>query len=209
MFADESTPDSQVVKLKASRDQHAMLKAAALPLTITLRFVRVYLDTGEMEVLVTSLLDENTYDTEFFKKLYARRWGIETFYGTIKGRLNLENFTGKSVEAILQDFHATIFISALESLITEDAQEHLDQKQTQKNNEHPQRVNKAVSFNAIKNQVLELFYRQKDPQIILDTLTRLFLQKTISTIEKPDKTRIKSSLRKKYNFHRRKKKICY
>ena len=28
------------------------------------------------------------------------QWGIETFYGAIKGRLYLENFTGKSVEAV-------------------------------------------------------------------------------------------------------------
>ena len=110
MFADKSLPDSQVVTLKAPKVQQKKLKAAALPLSITVRFVRVWLKSGEMEVLVTSLLDEHVYDTAFFKELYALRWGIETFYGTIKGRLNLENFSGKSVEAILQDFHATIFI---------------------------------------------------------------------------------------------------
>ena len=45
------------------------------------------------------------------KKLYGLRWEIETFFGVLKGRLSLENFTGLTVEAIKQDFWSTIFIS--------------------------------------------------------------------------------------------------
>jgi hypothetical protein len=34
------------------------------------------------------------------------RWGVETFYGVLKGRLELEHFSGQSVEAVRQDFGA-------------------------------------------------------------------------------------------------------
>ena len=44
------------------------------------------LATGELEVLVTTLLDETTYPTQEFKELYHYRWGIETYYGAWKGR---------------------------------------------------------------------------------------------------------------------------
>ena len=72
---------------------------------------------GEIEVLMTSLLDSNI-DKEEFKKLYGLRWEIETFFGVLKGRLSLENFTGLTIEAIKQDFWSTIFISNYETILT-------------------------------------------------------------------------------------------
>lgn len=47
------------------------------------------------------------------------RWGVETFFSIVKGRLCLENFTGKTSEAVKQDFWSTVFISNLETLMTE------------------------------------------------------------------------------------------
>ncbi len=80
-----------------------------LPESLTVRFVRVTLDTGETEVLATSLLDAKAYPPGMLKELYWKRWGVETFYGSLKTRLCLENFSGTSIEAILQEFHATVF----------------------------------------------------------------------------------------------------
>ena len=54
-----------------------------------------------------------------FLALYGLRWGIETFYGLIKTRLTLENFTGLGVEAVKQDFYATLYLSGLESVLTD------------------------------------------------------------------------------------------
>lgn len=90
------------------------MQKLGLPIEITVRFVRVKLSTGETEVLVISLKDNN-YSRESFKEVYGLRWGIETYFSVLKGRLNLENFSGKSKEAVLQDLYATIFISNLES----------------------------------------------------------------------------------------------
>jgi len=54
-------------------------------------------------VLVTSLLDGYLYPTQGFLALYHLRWGIETFYGLLKTRLELENFTGTGAEAVRHD----------------------------------------------------------------------------------------------------------
>lgn len=117
-------PASQQVTLTAPPPKKE-LKARGLPQQLTVRFVRVVLETGEYEVLVTSLLDEVKYPTADFKEIYGLRWGVETFYGVVKTRLQLENFTGKTVESIRQDFHATIYITGLESILTHDAEEQL------------------------------------------------------------------------------------
>ena len=178
-----------------------------LPEKITVRFVRVVLDTGEIEILVTSLLDEQAYPTEEFKELYHLRWGVETFYGLVKTRLALENFTGKTVESIKQDFYATIFITGLESILTYDLNQELEVQPEE--NKHKQKVNKAVSFNAIKNKVVDLFYSNMDTHEILMKLSHMFKQNRTCVREGRTVPRRKRSARALLNFHRRAKKACF
>jgi len=83
------------------------------------RFVWVRLSTGEIEVLVTSRLDEEKYTTQMLKELYHLRWGVEGFFGVLKERLKMDNFTGKTVVSVRQDFFATMFLTGLESVLTQ------------------------------------------------------------------------------------------
>jgi hypothetical protein len=195
---------SQRVTLIAPHPQQE-LKALGLPKQLTVRFVRVLLDTGEYEVLVTSLLDAVEYPVDDFKAIYGLRWGVETFYGVVKTRLQLENFTGKTVESIKQDFHATIYITGLESLLTDQAEERLSQKKTT----HEYHVNKAVAFNAIKNQVIDLLYCESDLDLLLEQLTKLFLKNPTCTRSNRAVPRRKRSDRVLLNHHKRLKKICF
>jgi IS4 transposase len=103
-------------------------------------------------VLATNLLDEQKYPTAEFAELYHCRWGIETFYGVLKGRLDLENFSGLSSQAVRQDVFATVFLSNLESLLIAPAQEQLQQKSQKA--KYRQQVNHAVSFHTIKSHLI-------------------------------------------------------
>ena len=203
MFSGQG-PASRAVTLTAPQSEKE-LKAWGLPKHLTVRFVRISVDTEEYEVLVTSLLDEVQYLTADFKEIYGLRWGVETFYGVIKTRLQLENFTGKTVESIRQDFHATIYITGLESILTNDAEEQLSQKSTQ----HEYHVNKMVSFNVIKNEVIDLLYHESDIDVLLKKLTRLFLKNPSCTRKNRKVPRRKRSDRNLLNHHRRLKKICF
>jgi len=199
-------PDSQVVTLTPCAGQMPSIRERGLPLSLKVRLVRVLLSTGEYEVLVTSLLDDSQYPTEGFLELYHLRWGIETFYGLLKTRLELENFTGISAEAVRQDFHATVYLSGLESLLTDTAQAMLDTKATK----YPQTVNRAVSFNAIKNHALDLLLAGGlETDLLLERLTALFL--TNPCLERRDRNppRKKTSARRLLNFHKRQKKHCF
>ena len=195
---------SQPVTLIAPQTKKE-LKELGLPKQLAVRFVRVLLDTGEYEVLVTSLLDEVEYPVSDFKELYWLRWGVESFYGVVKTRLQLENFTGRTVESIKQDFYATIYITGLESILTDQAEERLSQKNTK----HAYHVNKAVSFNAIKNQVIDLLYHESDLDILLEKLTKLFLKNPSCTRKNREVPRRKSSDRVLLNHHKRLKKVCF
>ena len=163
-------PDDVVVTLTAPAGFSKDPSHQGLPVTLTVRFVRVALDNGEYEVLATSLLDQHVYTLDDFKDLYWLRWGVETFYGILKTRLGLENFSGLSAESIRQDFYAAVLLTGIESILTEDAEEQLEQQR----GGHPKKVNKAVSFNAIKYRAFELFMGSASPEDTLEELTELF-----------------------------------
>lgn len=198
--------DSQIVTLVPCKKQREKMKKLGLPMKLTVRFVRVLLDTGEYEVLVTSLLDGTKYPTTEFKTLYWFRWKIETFYGILKTRLELENFTGNSVEAVRQDFFSTIFLTGLESILTDAAQAKLDEKQ---NNKHRQVVNRTISFNTIKNKAFELLNSNMATTPLLEKLTALFM--TSPNLERKGRScqRKKISASQKLDFYKRRKKHCF
>ena len=77
--------------------------------TYTVRVVRVKLKSGEVETLITNL-SENEFNTNDFLGLYFFRWGIETVYDTLKNKLLIEKFAGRSPVAVLQEYYAMMFI---------------------------------------------------------------------------------------------------
>jgi hypothetical protein len=176
-----------------------------LPETLTVRFVRATLDSGEYEVLATSLLDQQRYPATIFKELYYCRWGIETFYGILQTRLGLENFSGYSVEAIQQDFHVAVLLTGVESILTEGTEEDLEKQ----HGGHPRKVNKAVSFNAIKNKALELFMSTAPQDEVLEDLEQLFKQNPTLVRKDRKPSRKNPSSHQLLGFWKRKRKMVF
>jgi hypothetical protein len=197
--------DSRLVMLTCPPQKRKQIKLNGLPETIAVRFVRVQLNTGEYEVLVTSLRDEIEFPTGGFLELYYLRWGIEGFYGVLKTRLNLENFSGKTAESIYQDFYSTVYLSGLESILTADVNEQLSQKTTK----NKQQVNHAVSFHAIKTQALNLLLSRQPTETVMNCLEKLFLTNPVSIRVNRKVPRRKRSSRHLLNFLKRSRKICF
>ena len=197
--------DSQIVILKPHHTKLKEIDELKLPKEIKVRFVRVKLSTGEYEVLVTNLIDEDEFLTEEFLEIYNLRWGIECFYDVIKNRLNLENFTGKTALSVKQDFYSTIYLCGVETILTSDINEELEKKETK----NRQKVNHNVSFNAIKNQALDLIFSKENTDIILEKLELLFKTNVTQQRDKRKNPRTKRSDRQRVSWLKRKQKICY
>ena len=197
--------NSQIVTLNPCAEQKPVMQKLGLPLSLKVRFVRVTLSTGEHEVLVTSLHNEESYPTAQFAELYYLRWGIETFYGLLKTRLGLENFTGTRAEAVRQDFHSSVYLTGLESILTDSAQKQLDAKETK----YPQTVNRSVSFNVIKNHAFDLLFGDTETEALEEKLTALFLMNPTVERKHRNPPRKKSSARRLLHFHKRQKKHCF
>ena len=208
LFVADEAGVSRRVWLEPPPSQRGRLRARGLPLRIAVRLVAVRLSTGELEVLATSLLDETKYAVADFAEAYRRRWGVEPFYGLIKGRLGLENFSGRTVESVLQAFQATLLMTNLESVLCREPQAELQAGQTPE--QLPAVVNHAVSFNALKNQVIALLYRQDLPvEGVLDLLRYLFLSNPVRQRPGRQVPRRPTNTRRSLHFVRYKKKVVF
>lgn len=118
---------------------------------ITLRMVKVPLPEEREEVLITNLLSE-TFGCLQIAGLYHMRWWIETAYGTLKDRLQMENFTGTEPILLLQDIYSTIYISNLAEDIIRDAETELAEKE--KHRKHKMMVNRTLSIGILKNDLI-------------------------------------------------------
>jgi hypothetical protein len=204
MFENDS-PESITVLLDVSHRHKNKIKKLILPSVIKIRLIRITLSSGETEVLATSLLDEVAFPKKDFKYLYSLRWGVETFFSKVKGRLALENFTGKSVESIYQDFWSTIFISNLETIMIEDVEENINANKTRKKI----KINKAVSFNAIKNLAFDIFFNEPDKEKVANQLTKLFIMNPVVVRENRLVSRKKISDTQSLNYQKRKRKHVF
>jgi hypothetical protein len=132
---------------------------------------------------------------------------METFYGLLKGRLGLENFTGESLEAVRQDFFSSVFLSNVESVLSAPAQQELTAGDAQR--QYPARVNRAQSFHALKSQALELFYSEAPAEEILAKLTRLMRAAPVAQRPQRPPARRAPSLCRSLNHLRYKKKHVF
>lgn len=145
--------------------------------SLKVRLLRIDLPGGEVEVLMTTLLDNKKYPARLFKELYFLRWGVETFYDELKNKLRVEHFTGYSQVSIQQDFACAIFISNLQSIIVNDLADELAIEN--KGRKYDYKVNTNLSYGFLKNRILELLYKEAPMETVFHDLRALFIKNTI------------------------------
>jgi hypothetical protein len=208
LFRLDRANHSQEVWRFCPPEQKAECQRLGLPLKLAVRFVSRRLPTGEVEVLATSLLDEGAYPPAEFLTVYHWRWGHETFYLMLKGRLELENFSGRTLEAGAQDVQAAVLLANLESVLSEPVQAALDQQRTPAT--PARRVNRATAYHALKDQVLDLFYRDLPVPTVMAPLRKLLAGSPVAVRpERPVPRRRSPSFPRSYHFQRRVKKIVF
>ncbi len=168
----KSRKATEVINIKPGKNTPLKNKLYDKSSIIKVRLVRVELDTGETEILMTSLLDMEKYPNKIFKTLYFKRWKVETYYDILKNKLQIENFTGYLEITIQQDFNAIMFISNLQSLIIKEVEEEIGKKYSGRRYQY--KVNNNLSFGFMKNRVIELFLTKK-PEMVLKELKKLFI----------------------------------
>jgi len=147
---------------------------------LKLRLIRVELDTGESEILITSLLDTQSHPYELFAELYHLRWPVEEDYKTMKQWIEIENFSGKSVLSVYQDFHAKVFSKNLISALIYPTQAVID-KNTENCIYRYQR-NFVQALSKVKDVIPLLFLKPLESVIKLISDIHEIVVKTIEPV---------------------------
>lgn len=126
--------------------------------TVKLRVIKLKLTSGEIETLITDL-DEKLLPFQKASEIYFQRWNVEVAYDTLKSHLQLENFTGKSVISVEQDFYATVFFAQFSLSCAAEAIEMIRARDENKTLKYARKSNKKRTISKIRDN----FYR-----IILD-----------------------------------------
>jgi hypothetical protein len=140
---------------------------------LQVRLVRITLDSGAVEVLCTSLLDQERYPYAVFKDLYQHRWPVEEDYKVLKLRVEVENWSGKSPLSIYQDFHAKVFTATLTAILAQPAQAVVAQQSQAK--QYTYQVNFAHLLSKMKDTVV-LLLRRTPIADILASLWQIMLR---------------------------------
>ncbi|NRB81904.1 MAG: IS4 family transposase [Saccharospirillaceae bacterium] len=135
--------------------------------SIDLRLVRVDLPTGTTEILITSLVDETKFPTSIFADLYCQRWDVEEDYKVMKSRLSIENFSGVSVEAVLQDIHAKTLTKNLASIAIIEAR-----KAKPSSRKYKYRINVTHALSQLKDNIVRFLMG-----VSIGGLSRLMIDK--------------------------------
>ena len=120
-----------------------------------LRVVRFDLGNGNEEIIVTNLFDPGL-TWENFKALYHLRWTIETNYGTLKNKLEIEDFSGHSVLAVEQDYYATVTVANLVSILVFDNREQIDEYNKNSSNKYTYKQNVNLTIGLLKDELLHI-----------------------------------------------------
>lgn len=147
------------------------VKEHNLPETIEVRLLKFKLESGEEEVLLTTLCDQKKYRRTEFYKVYGWRWRDETYYDRIKNIFELERFSGLSEESIKQDFYGVIFLATLESVLSQETESEMQLMAAERETKTMPQVNHAISYVALVEEVGKLLL---DPEVsVKETLREL------------------------------------
>jgi len=161
------------------------------------RVVKVVLDTGEVETLLTNLTGNFN-----FKELYFMRWGVEKEYDVLKNTLEIENFSGRTETAIRQDFHIHIIASNMLAASFWEAQEIVDkERNSDDSNKYVYVVNAAQAAAAMRDYLIlaVLASSPRKRSAIFKKMHRVMADAVIPV--RPDRIVLRKKHNRKSKFH--------
>ena len=174
---------------------------------LAVKVIKFELPGGEIETLVTNLSDERM-GIKAFKELYFLRWQIETKYGEVKLKIEVENFSGRTEAAIRQDFYITVMLSNIVSIATHEAQPVVDQARAGKENKHRYKVNVNHAIGTFKDRFIQALLESdaKTRGEKTDEIIRLLCEHVVP--ERKGRTVLRNPSPRKARFHHNMKSNC-
>lgn len=160
---------------------------------ITYRLIRVILPDGQIEVLLTTLLDQKRFKQACFAELYRKRWGIESCFFVLKSFFQLANFSSYIVNNCWQDIYAHFILYNIQSALFAAKQAQI--KSINHRREHNYKPNRNVTVGLLKRFLVHFTLR---PLTQLKHWLKDFYRQMFQSMEpdRPPKPKIRAKRRK-------------
>ena len=123
--------------------------------TIKLRCVKIILDTGEIEYLLTNL-NLNEFSTEDIKELYNLRRKIELNYKHLKNNLKIECITSSKEILIKQDIYSQVLVANMLQSFINDGNEVVSEFKYK----NKVKINNNMAIGIFKNTLIYIFLEE-------------------------------------------------
>jgi len=174
---------------------------------ISVRVIKFTLPSGEEETLVTDITDKRM-GLQAFKALYFKRWPIETKYDELKNRLQVENFSGRTVNAIMQDFFITMYMSNVIAVASWESQVDVDEERELKDNKYSYHVNNNHAIGTFKDRFI-LAVLEPNPRLRRKRIRRILYLLTLHPVPtRPDRSISRNPSPRKAKFRHNRKSNC-
>lgn len=160
----ESTDKERIVTFSLPKKDRKKLAdyPEIMDQTITCRLIKIELETGEKEILCTSLTDMEKYEYVEFDSLYHYRWNEEEAYKLLKSRIELENFSGKTAIAVKQDFFAKVFLMTLCAAYAHPIEEKVtNEYKADKERVHDQKINRTNALSMTQDILISVMIKKQ------------------------------------------------
>lgn len=139
------------------------------PCRITIRVVRFEISEGTYETIVTSL-NRFEFPLNEIKKLYHRRWGIETSFRELKYALGLVNLHSKKRQFIEQEIWARLIMYNYSERVINETVVYQD-----KSRKWAYQVNFTMGFYICMDAFRDMHWHSKSPPDLHNLISRYIL----------------------------------
>jgi hypothetical protein len=130
--------------------------------------------------------------------LIAGTWPIEEDYKTMKQWVEIENFSGKSVLSIYQDFHAKVFTKNLTSVLAFPTRSAIENKTLKARYKY--KMNFAQTLSKVKDAIPLFFIRSAEQVLLLIHDLHKIIVKTLEPVRPGRKYPREFNKKKGFNF---------
>ena len=168
---------------------------------IRVRVVKFTLPSGQTETLISDLFD---MEESAFKELYFLRWSVEEKYDVVKNKLELPNFTGRTVNVLYQDFWISMLLANVVSVAKAESDRKIQTKRVGKTNQYQYQTNVNNAIASLRNRFADAVFCP-DPSLRAMRVDAIIREIAASVVPQRPGRNVPRKKARKAKYHHNKK----
>ena len=168
---------------------------------IRVRAVKFILPSSQTETLIADLFD---MEESVFQELYFLRWSVEEKYDVVKNKLELPNFTGRTVNVLYQDFWISMLLANAASVAKAEADGKVQTKRAGKANQYQYQTNVNNAIASLRNRFANAVFCP-DPSLRASRVDAIIREIAASVVPKRPDRNVPRKKARKAKYHHNKK----